>query len=144
MFRRLRRCFWASRRACSASGDPTYYVLPQDDQWAPEKLESIFKELDTPLFVGHTHIPGVFTAAGEFWSPDSEGKFALPVGEKIIANVGSVGQPRDSDPRACFAVLEGNELEFHRVEYPLEPVIEQIYDIPQLDNFLGDRLREGR
>ncbi|HEX7450469.1 MAG TPA: metallophosphoesterase, partial [Pirellulales bacterium] len=64
--------------------------------------------------------------------------------EKTMVNVGSVGQPRDGDPRACYVVLEDEMLKFRRVEYPFEKTIEKIYATPELDNFLGDRLREGR
>ena len=61
-----------------------------------------------------------------------------------MINVGSVGQPRDGDPRACYVVLEDDVVRFRRVEYPFEKTIAKIYDIPDLDNFLGDRLRDGR
>jgi diadenosine tetraphosphatase ApaH/serine/threonine PP2A family protein phosphatase len=61
-----------------------------------------------------------------------------------MINVGSVGQPRDGIPLACYAILEDNRLEFHRVSYPIDLTVEKIYAIPELDNFLGDRLREGR
>ena len=66
--------------------------------------------------------------------------------QKAMINVGSVGQPRDGDPRACYVVLEDNHnvVRFRRIEYPFEQTIRKIYDIPELDNFLGDRLRDGR
>ena len=64
--------------------------------------------------------------------------------DKTMVNVGSVGQPRDGDPRSCYVLLDDNVVQFRRVEYPLEKTIEKIYAIPELDNFLGDRLREGR
>ena len=41
-------------------------------------------------------------------------------------------------------ILDDNKVRFQRVEYNFEQTIEKIYDIPELDNFLGDRLREGR
>ena len=61
-----------------------------------------------------------------------------------MVNVGSVGQPRDGDSRACYVELLDNELTFHRVEYDIEKTINRIYSVPELDNMLGDRLREGR
>ncbi len=64
--------------------------------------------------------------------------------EKTMTNVGSVGQPRDGDPRACYVVLDEGTVRFRRVDYPFEQTIKKIYDVPELDNFLGDRLREGR
>jgi hypothetical protein len=41
-------------------------------------------------------------------------------------------------------VLEDNIIRFRRIDYPFEQTIAKIYDIPDLDNFLGDRLRDGR
>ena len=63
-----------------------------------------------------------------------------------MVNVGSVGQPRDEDPRSCYVILdEGKEtIYFRRVEYDVDKTIQQIYAIDELDNMLGDRLRGGR
>ncbi|MFM7864243.1 MAG: metallophosphoesterase, partial [Planctomycetaceae bacterium] len=63
---------------------------------------------------------------------------------KIMVNVGSVGQPRNNDPRSSYVTVNDDMIEFHRVPYDLETTISKIYDIPELDNFLGDRLRDGR
>ena len=51
---------------------------------------------------------------------------------------------RDGDPRACYVVLEDDLVKFRRIEYPVEETIKKIYEVPELDNFLGDRLRDGR
>ena len=61
-----------------------------------------------------------------------------------MVNVGSVGQPRDGDPRSCYVILTEEGLQYRRIEYDFEKTIKKIYDIPELDNFLGDRLRAGR
>jgi len=61
-----------------------------------------------------------------------------------MINVGSVGQPRDGDRRSCYVILEDGAVRFRRVEYPFEETARKIYAIPELDNFLGDRLRDGR
>ena len=63
---------------------------------------------------------------------------------KAMVNVGSVGQPRDNDPRSCYIILNDKNIEFRRVEYPLEVTREKILEIAELDDFLGDRLIEGR
>ena len=49
-------------------------------------------------------------------------------------------------PKGRNVVLddEGPMVEFRRVEYPLEETVQKIYEIQELDNFLGDRLRDGR
>ena len=72
-------------------------------------------------------------------------EYMYPIGnEKVLINVGSVGQPRDGDPRSCYVILEDNTVNFRRVEYPSEKTAEKIYAIAELDNFLGDRLKLGQ
>ena len=61
-----------------------------------------------------------------------------------MVNVGSVGQPRDNDPRACYVVQEDDLITFRRVEYDVEVTSGKIYAIADLDNMLGDRLKSGR
>ncbi len=61
-----------------------------------------------------------------------------------MVNVGSVGQPRDSDPRSCYVILSDESVEFRRIAYPFAKTAEKIYAIAELDNFLGDRLKDGR
>jgi len=95
-------------------------------------------------FQGHTHVPGVFTEDLNFHAPEEIG-FEHPLGKgKILVNVGSVGQPRDGDNRACYVILDDSSVKFRRVEYPFDETAKKIYDIPELDNFFGDRLRDGR
>jgi hypothetical protein len=48
------------------------------------------------------------------------------------------------DPRACYVLLDDDTIRFRRVEYDIETTVRKIYAIPELENFLGDRLREGR
>jgi diadenosine tetraphosphatase ApaH/serine/threonine PP2A family protein phosphatase len=122
------------------------YVFPED-VYNQRKMDALFDRIVRYCFQGHTHIPGVFTLSGEFITPD-ECDYQYPLtGEKAMFNVGSVGQPRDSDPRACYVIVhegENPKVEFRRLEYPLEKTIQKIYAVPNLDNMLGDRLRSGR
>ena len=124
------------------------YVFPED-VYNQRKMGAQFDRIELFCFQGHTHIPGVFSSSGEFITPD-ECEYVYTLGEeKTIINVGSVGQPRDGDPRACYAILDEEEsgrrqVEFRRVEYPFEVTIEKIYRVPSLGNMLGDRLRGGR
>lgn len=77
--------------------------------------------------VGHTHIPVVFRFRGQsgkrvceaerFWETSTR-----PLGiERLIINPGSVGQPRDGDPRASYIILDTGEkiIEYHRVPYDI-------------------------
>ena len=119
------------------------YVFPEDVHNF-KKLERLFALIERYAFQGHTHVPGVFTEDGRFLSPDEiDGRYPLP-GGKMMVNVGSVGQPRDGDPRACYVLLTDEQIEFRRVPYPVEKTMEKIYAVPELDPFLADRLRDGR
>ena len=127
----------------SARNPLNEYVFP-DDIYNQVKMEKIFALIDQYCFQGHTHIPGVFTESLEFFSPE-ELDFQYQLGsQKLMVNVGSVGQPRNNDPRSSYVTIENGWIKFHRVAYDFETTIEKIYDTPDLDNFLGDRLREGR
>ena len=124
--------------------DPTNeYVFPEHS-CDERKMKNLFRRVEQYCFQGHTHIPGVFTEAGEFISPqDCNYQYDL-TDAKILTNVGSVGQPRDGDPRSCYAIVSDDSIQFRRVEYPFEETIAKIYKIDPLDNMLGDRLRGGR
>jgi hypothetical protein len=65
-------------------------------------------------------------------------------GPRLIVNPGSVGQPRDGDPRACGMILdtEANTLEWHRVDYPIEPV-QKLMKERKLPQRLISRLQFG-
>ena len=111
-------------------------------------LESVRSADDAKLgpgttFIGHTHQPILFATSGPVAAP--RGRCELPAGERIIVNPGSVGQPRDGDPRAAFIWWDEGDhaLQFERLEYDLEAARQEILDAG-LPVRLGDRLREGR
>jgi diadenosine tetraphosphatase ApaH/serine/threonine PP2A family protein phosphatase len=127
----------------SARNPLNEYVFPEDI-YNQRKMERIFALVDRYCFQGHTHIPGIFTEGLNFLSPEEiEFRYELNE-EKVLVNVGSVGQPRDGDNRACYVILNDRTVQYRRVPYDFEKTIDKIYPIPELDNFLGDRLREGR
>jgi putative phosphoesterase len=80
-----------------AAGDP--------EQWA-RRLEQIDADV---VCVGHTHVP-----------------YVLEINGKVVVNPGSVGVPRDGDPRAAYAILQGTKVELKRVEYPVEESVKVI------------------
>ena len=127
----------------SARNPLNEYVFPEDI-YSQRKMEAIFSKVEHICFQGHTHTPGVFTQSLNFFSPEDLGYQYRLTEDKTLINVGSVGQPRDGDPRACYVVLSGNVVHYRRLEYPVDRTIAKIYSIPELDNYLGDRLREGR
>jgi diadenosine tetraphosphatase ApaH/serine/threonine PP2A family protein phosphatase len=132
----------------SARNPLNEYVFPED-VYNQRKMERIFALVDRYCFQGHTHVPGVFLeqqAAGfyQFHSPDELSYSYQLDGRKTLCNVGSVGQPRDGDWRACYILLDGDTIRYRRVEYDIDTTVKKIYAVPDLENFLGDRLRDGR
>ena len=127
----------------SARNPLNEYIFPEDI-YNQRKMERIFALVERHCFQGHTHVPGIFTETLCFYSPEEVDYKYFLSDVKTLVNVGSVGQPRDADPRACYVVLDGKQLIYRRVEYDVEKTIRKIYEIPELDNFLGDRLRQGR
>lgn len=109
-----------------------------------------FEHFSTPFcLVGHTHVPVVFQLNSEEQRcetvlPPLPEPLALGP-ERAIINPGSVGQPRDGDPRASYAVLDSDEMTwtFHRVAYPIELTQERMR-ASGLPGRLINRLEIGR
>jgi diadenosine tetraphosphatase ApaH/serine/threonine PP2A family protein phosphatase len=119
------------------------YIFPEDI-YNQRKMQAIFGLVKRYCFQGHTHTPGIFTEDLQFYSPEEIDSTYVLGERKVLCNVGSVGQPRDGDPRACYVVLDGLTIHFRRVPYDFETTIAKITDNPDLDDFLGGRLRDGR
>jgi putative phosphoesterase len=83
------------------------YSIADVDFWA-RRLVDVDAQV---ICVGHTHHP-----------------YILEVGDKLVINPGSVGQPRDGDPRACYAIIENQRVELKRVEYPVESTVTTILE----------------
>lgn len=96
------------------------------------------------LFVGHTHVPVIFENDGREIKALNSSELSLDVDKKYIINSGSVGQPRDRDPRASFAIfdLERNFVEIIRVEYNIKEAQRKILDAG-LPEVLATRLSYG-
>ena len=92
------------------------------------------------FFFGHSHQPGVWTETG-YVLPEPGRKFDFR--KRVMVNVGSVGQPRDRDPRACYVVLETDGFRFFRIPYDLAKTQEKIRANPELDVVLAERLGKG-
>ena len=123
------------------------YLLPRDSR-NKEKMEDNFARMDRPVcFVGHSHVPAVYFEDGGFFRPrGAEERQALsPLAPgKAIVNVGSVGQPRDGDPRLSYALFDGENVTFRRLEYDIEAAAAAIRAVPELPPFLAERLAIGR
>ena len=81
------------------------YVMKDPEVWA-KRLEDIDADI---VCVGHTHV-----------------QFHLKVKNTLVLNPGSVGQPRDGDPRAAYAIIDGNRIDLNRVSYPVEDTLASI------------------
>jgi putative phosphoesterase len=101
------------------------YAVADVDFWT-RRLQNVDANV---VCVGHTHHP-----------------YVLGVGDKLVINPGSVGQPRDGDPRASYAVIEDNRVELKRVEYDVEATIRTIQEssLPEPGKaLLAEVLRSG-
>lgn len=101
------------------------------------------------VFVGHSHVPLVFVKAGEAYVDfislrDGQVLELNKKSAKYLINPGSVGQPRDGNPKASYMVFDTGEytLEYHRVAYPVKITQERI-ELAGLPASLSDRLERG-
>jgi predicted phosphodiesterase len=126
------------------------YILNMRDAWAP------LQQMSTSItFIGHTHIQGGFAQNGAEWhelrprfrSRNDAETWTLPIveGTRHLINPGSIGQPRDCDWRAAFAIYDTDaaEIVYHRVPYDLTSSQGRIL-MAGLPERLALRLREGR
>ena len=130
--------------------DEDHYILNMRDAWAP------LQQMTTPItFFGHTHIQGGFSQKDHDWHElrprfhtrnDRESwTIALQPGTRHLINPGSIGQPRDHDWRAAYAIYDDVrcEIAYHRVPYDLVAAQGRIL-MAGLPDRLAARLREGR
>jgi len=123
--------------------------------YSPEMFEYIENNFDVQLalnemktsvcFVGHSHIPMSFSMTRGVVSFSSEPYVQVGKGNKVIINVGSVGQPRDENPNASYAIYEVEEgmVWIKRVEYDIEKAARKIIDAG-LPDVLAERIKYGR
>jgi len=96
-------------------------------------------------FVGHSHVPITFIKKGEKYDVIENTHFKLNQGVTYIINVGSIGQPRDNDPRASFGIYDSDEgqVEIIRLAYDIGTAQQKIRKAG-LPEFLATRLALGR
>jgi putative phosphoesterase len=86
--------------------DPLDEYLMKDPQLWAKRVHNVEADI---VCVGHSHL-----------------QFKLSAEGVMVINPGSVGQPRDGDPRAAYAVIEDGKVELKRVEYPVEETIARV------------------
>lgn len=116
------------------------YIL--EDQQAIDILSRLGSRL---CFFGHTHLPRVFTNAGEYVPPPLPETDWIALPASALVNPGSVGQPRDGNPEASFAVvdLERHAVQFRRIPYDIPTTQAKIMaaGLPEIE---AARLAHGR
>jgi predicted phosphodiesterase len=136
-----------------AHGSPLnedHYILNMRDAWAP------LQQMTTAItFFGHTHVQGGFSQKEHDWhevkpryaSRDDAQSWTLEIlpGTRHLINPGSIGQPRDCDWRAAYAIYDSDasQIIYHRVPYDLTAAQGRIL-MAGLPERLAARLREGR
>ena len=126
--------------------DPVMEYVLESDLWEgadPDKMDSIFAGFQRLCFVGHTHRPGVFTDDRCFLAAaEMPNGFDISDGKYLI-NVGSVGQPRDRNPLACYTLFSGAAVYFRRVPYDVDATAALVHQIEALDRRFAERLYRG-
>ncbi len=124
-------------------------TLDMPEMWGYvfESLEaeaSFHYQTTTVCFFGHTHVPLAFEKGSEILGGIYD-RLKIGLGKKYFVNVGSIGQPRDGDPRAAYAVydLDKKEIVLRRVEYDIASAQEKIRHVG-LPERLAARLAIGR
>lgn len=130
-----------------------YHASPRDPVWEyvlaiDQAEECLTAQAQRVALIGHSHVPLFFTASdeGDVQGAHVEPGTRMEIGAgRWLLNPGSVGQPRDRDPRASWLELdtEGWEATWHRVPYDIDRAAEAIAAV-ELPEQLGRRLYEGR
>lgn len=114
-----------------------------------ETAADCLKDTDAHTVIcGHTHVPAVFYTASAAtpvrYTPPDNKPTPLFAGRRQVVVVGSVGQPRDGNPAACFALLDtlAMEVTMHRVPYDCVRTARKIAKAG-LPSWLGNRLQTG-
>ena len=120
---------------------------PQSWNYVTNKFDAMsnFSYQFTNLcFHGHTHVPRIFIRESRVAEVEGD-SIVIEPGMKYFINTGSVGQPRDGDWRACYAIYDipTATVSFRRVEYDLATTQQKIR-AAGLPEVLAERLAEGR
>jgi predicted phosphodiesterase len=88
------------------------YLGPEapDEAWAATL--GTLAEDSAYVFLGHTHLP-----------------FVKQIGKTVVVNPGSLGQPKDGDPRGCYAVIDEGRVDLRRVHYDVERAVSRLWNL---------------
>jgi diadenosine tetraphosphatase ApaH/serine/threonine PP2A family protein phosphatase len=127
------------------------HATPQNpEQWnyvlSTDQAQFVFETFQEQVcFIGHSHYPIFFKKTSTAIELLPAGKIKLQANERYIVNAGSVGQPRDGNPQACYCVfdLAAQEVEIKRVPYNVEKAQKKIRQAG-LPEYLADRIGKGK
>jgi len=130
----------------SPRDDRNEYILESDIAFGNfEKIREIFELTPRLLFVGHSHWPGIIGPDMGFLHPEDNGfEFPIQPDTKYLINVGSVGQPRDGDNRACYALFESGRIIYRRVRYDFRATMAKMERVGPISKEAAGRLELGR
>ncbi len=137
---------WIDEELAICHGSPLdedQYVFSMFEAW------EIFENFHAHVtFFGHTHIPSLFAVSGGRTQvallKGSRGEIPIDPGTRYLINPGSIGQPRDRDPRAAYMTYDSSRrlVRWYRVDYPVERAQERIRKAG-LPGVLAERLALG-
>jgi predicted phosphodiesterase len=120
------------------------YLTPEDTE-NHQKMDEVFERVTNVSFGGHTHVPGVFEEDDyRFLEPDAIDRRYTLNDRKAHVNVGSVGQPRDGNPDACYVIVDGDDIHFRRVAYDVTETANKIFEHETLPDTFGEQLLHGK
>ncbi|MGH7144075.1 MAG: metallophosphoesterase family protein [Planctomycetota bacterium] len=164
-----KRWEWITHLPTSQERDEVFYVhgSPRDHLFEyieaadfeppgrpSKKVEEIFAATQKLLFAGHRHRPGLADNTAFAWhtpesmpqrgSPDTR-VWKLDPAVKTAVNIGSVGQPRDGNPKSGYVIYdsEAGEVIFRRVAYDVAACRKRFIGVAALDQRLAERLQDG-
>lgn len=124
--------------------DTDRYIVGNSAARENFQLLKEFSPLVRLCFFGHTHVPVVYVEGGEQVEVRDDNPMTLSDKESFLINPGSIGQPRDSDPRASFLVYDSKKstVQFYHVDYDIKTAAEKVI-AAGLPKRLAERLRLG-
>ena len=125
--------------ASPAEPENWHYVLSPVE--AESEMNAYAEEV---CFIGHSHYPGTFDRRDQQVRYTRAPDIRVENGHRYLVNVGAVGQPRDGDPRAAYALWDDEErtIRHIRLEYDVAGAMKRILDAG-LPRFLAERLQWG-
>lgn len=120
------------------------FITPERAVSDPKRLRAAFERVSRVAFAANTHIP-MFLEEGKIpiVPPEEIKSWRLGSNVRTWISAGSVGQPRDGNPKACYMILDGDHVMIRRVAYDFEATAAKMRRLPEVAGHAG-RLALGR